>query len=109
MKNLVITILLSNLILLAGCVTTVSENGKTGSLSPIPMFLKNLPQDEDNYSQGFRDGCYNFVGQNGNGLLRMYEKSPRMTDGLYLDKLYRQGYADGDRYCGVFVNRDIIL
>lgn len=93
---------------LTGC-DTIAANGKPGFSSPRALFLSNLPQGDDNYSQGFRDGCYNFIGVNGFGMQRIFTKSPRVADELYMDALYRRGYTDGDRYCGVYVNHDIIL
>jgi len=95
--------------LLSGCVTLLDKEGHEGAFSPTPLFLKDLPQGEDNYSMGFRDGCYNFIGQNGYGLARMYDRSINPDDELLVDKLYQQGYRHGDRYCGVYVNKKIIL
>lgn len=85
----------------------LDDNANPGAFSPKPLFLSNLPQGDDSYSIGFRSGCYNFLGQVGYGLNRMYDVS---YDATYIgDRLYNQGYKNGDRYCSVFVNRDIIL
>lgn len=95
-------------LVLSSCVTLLDDEGHEGSFSPRPLFLKNIPQDESNYSMGFRDGCYNFIGQNGYGLHREYDRPPR-SDSLLTDRLYQEGYSHGDRYCGVYVNKGIIL
>ncbi|MCE3232154.1 MAG: hypothetical protein K0R98_411 [Rickettsiaceae bacterium] len=92
---------------LNSCVTLLDDEGHEGAFSPRPMFLKNIPQDESNYSMGFRDGCYNYIGQNGFGLNREYDRPVRPE--LITDSLYQQGYKQGDRYCGVYVNKGIIL
>jgi hypothetical protein len=96
-------------LVLNSCVTLLDDEGHEGSFSPKPLFLKNLPQDESPYSMGFRDGCHNFIGQNGFGIMRMYDRPPNPDDSLITNALYQQGYKQGDRYCGVYVNRGIIL
>lgn len=103
MRVLIVLILLLN----TACVTTIDGNSYPGSFSPKAMFLK-LPQGDDSYSIGFRDGCYNFIGQNGFGLQRMYDK-PIREDVEMTDEMYFSGYRDGDRYCGVYVNKHIVL
>jgi len=104
-----LNVLLLLIILLPSCVTLTDDNGRPGFMSPNTLFLRNLPQGDDNYSMGFRDGCYNFMGQNGFGLLRMYDRPLRVEDNLLTDNLYQQGYRHGDRYCGVYVHKGIIL
>lgn len=94
---------------LSGCVTLTDDEGHEGAFSPTPLFLRNLPQTEDAYSVGFRDGCYNFIGQNGYGLQRLYDRPANPDNGFLTNPLYQEGYSHGDRYCGVYVNRDIIL
>lgn len=96
-------------VVLSSCVTLLDDAGRPGSFSPKPMFLNNLPQGDDNYSLGFRDGCYNFVGQSGFGLSRVYDRPISVDSGRLYDTFYQQGYRHGDRYCSVFVNRGIIL
>jgi hypothetical protein len=97
------------ILLLSACVTLVDDEGHEGSFSPRPMFMKGLPQDESPYSMGFRDGCYNFIGQNGYGAMREYDRPPNPDNNLIINPLYQQGYKQGDRYCGVYVNKGIIL
>lgn len=75
--------------------------------APQPFQLRNLPEGNDSFSQGFRDGCYNFVGQMGFGAMRFYDAPVKV--GFIYDNLYRQGYEHGDRYCGVYVNKNTTL
>lgn len=105
----IILALLANLTIQACALPTLSENGKPSILAPKALFLKNLPQDEEPYSIGFRDGCYNMIGQTGFGFQRLFDKAPDARDDLFMDKFYQLGYTDGDRYCSVYVNQDIIL
>lgn len=103
-------LLIIALALLPACGVTLTDDlGKQGVFSPNPLFLGNIPQQDDHFSLGFRDGCYNFVGQNGRGLHRMYDRAPVISEEAYDNALYIEGYKHGDRYCGVFVNKDIIL
>lgn len=103
-----IILFLLSLLAVSAC-DTVAANGKPGIFSPRALFLRGLPQGEDNYSQGFRDGCYNAIGNEGSGWQRIFSKPPRAADELYMNAIYRRAYSDGDRYCSVYVNRDIIL
>ncbi|MDB2415523.1 hypothetical protein N9W34_07100, partial [Rickettsiales bacterium] len=92
---------------LSSCMTLLDNNGYRGALSPKPLFLDGIPDGEDDYSLGFRDGCYNFIGQNGYGFSRMYDRYANTS--LIESKLYQQGYRHGDRHCGTYVNKGIIL
>jgi hypothetical protein len=108
MKKTISLLALASLLALTAC-DTIAENGKPGFSSPKPFLLNGLPQGNDNYSEGFRDGCHNAIGHNGFGMQRIFTKPPRAQDELYMDALYRRGYRDGDRHCGVYVNHDITL
>ena len=104
-SRLLIAVLMVSI--LSGCGSVVGQKGPYGAFSPMPILMRHLPQGEDDFSIGFRDGCYNFMGQNGFGMMRIYDKQPHPT--LKDRPLYRQGYVNGDRYCGVYVNKYIIL
>lgn len=103
-----ITVLIAAMLIISGCFQDINAQSKPGLLTPRPMFLSGLPQGDDSFSTGFRDGCYNYIGQGGYGMMRMFDKpaNPNVDakDGLYWD-----GYRNGDRYCGVYVNRNIDL
>ena len=101
-KELAITTI--TLITLSAC--SGSWNG-TEKFVPNPFLLKSLPQGNDSFSQGFRDGCYNFIGQMGYGIMRFHNVPVQV--GYIYDNLYRQGYEHGDRHCSVFVNKGTIL
>lgn len=90
---------------LTACVNM--QDGAINGLVPKPLLLRNLPKGDDPFSMGFRHGCYNFMGQNGYGLSRLYDAPPDPE--LFNNPLYREAYSHGDRYCGVYVNRSIIL
>lgn len=92
---------------LAGCGPYLDGQGYPTMFSPKPLYMRGLPQGSDGYSLGFREGCYHFIGQTGNGFQRFYDRAPDPS--RLDDELYRQGYRDGDRYCGVYVNKGIIL
>lgn len=96
------------MLILSGCFQDLDAIGNPGFLTPEPIFLRNLPKGSDSFSQGFRDGCYNFVGQAGYGISRMFDKTPDPKF-LKTDNLYWDGYNNGDRYCSVYVNKDINL
>jgi hypothetical protein len=101
-------ILLIPALVLGGCFQDVSGNAKAGIFTPNPPFLKNLPQGDDSFSLGFREGCYNAIGQEGYGMMRMFDK-PVNYDMASTEKLYVDGYRHGDRYCSAYVNKDMIL
>jgi len=105
MKKLILIVIIA---LLASACTTTDEQGHPGAFSPKPMFMSGVPQDETTFSRGFRDGCYNYIGQTGFGMMRIYSRAPD-PQLVVSDKMYSQGYVMGDRYCSVYVNRDIIL
>ena len=89
------------------CGPVIGEKGPKGYLSPMPVLLRGLPEGEDAFSKGYRDGCYNFIGQNGYGLHRVYSAEPDPK--FIVDEQYRMGYKHGARYCGVYINKKIYL
>jgi hypothetical protein len=104
-----VVFIFASVILLSACYNIVGQVDKGHAFSPRPLLLRGLPQDSSDYSQGFRDGCYQFIGVNGLGVLRMYQRpiAPENIDQNH--PLYQQGYQHGDRYCGVYVNKGVIL
>jgi hypothetical protein len=107
-KNIKHIILAIPLLSLVGCFQDIDANGNPGFLTPRPMFLSNLPRGDDSFSIGFREGCYNFIGQTGYGIMRMFDK-PENAEIHQGDKLYLEGYRNGDRYCSVYVNKNMDL
>jgi hypothetical protein len=102
------TIILLPILALGGCFQNIDTNGNPGIFTPHPLFLSNLPRGNDSFSKGFRQGCYNFIGQTGYGMMRMFD-APIDPNMEATDYLYWDGYSNGDRYCSVYVNKDINL
>ncbi|MCD6034892.1 MAG: hypothetical protein K0R63_633 [Rickettsiales bacterium] len=93
--------------LLSACGALYGEENRYGMFTPMPTWMRNLPKGDDSFSKGFRDGCYHFMGQNGQGMLRLYDSSPNPL--AVYDRLYQQGYDNGDRYCSAYVFKATIL
>lgn len=103
MKLLAILII----IILNSC-SYIDENSEFAYFTQ-PYLLRNLPRGDDYFSTGFRDGCYNSVGQNSFGMLRIYDH-PFNPDISYIKSpLYKDGYKQGGRYCSAYVNKSTIL
>lgn len=94
-------------ITLTSCSAYRNKDDQNVYLAPTPPLLRGLPQGDDAFSKGFREGCYHTVGQAGYGLQRFYDR-PQDPE-LVTDVIYTQGYTEGDRFCGVYVNNNIIL
>ena len=105
MKHIILIVLT---LVLCSCFQNLDAYGNPGLFTPRPLFLSNLPKGNDDFSRGFRDGCHNFVGQTGYGINRMFDRAPD-PQFLQTDDLYWSGYTNGDRYCSVYVNKDIVL
>lgn len=65
---------------------------------PGPMMVRNLPDGDDSYSQGFRDGCETYVGMQGTGFVQMKEYSWD-NNRMISDPMYNKGIVDGRNYC----------
>ena len=103
-KSLLIVILLS------ACSLT-GEDGKWKWYTPrIWHFKKNIPQDNNPYSSGFRGGCNDGMGLSGYGAHRLHEIRTTgygyyyNSDIALTDEQYKQGYNDGFNYCGTAAN-----
>lgn len=95
------------LVVLSGC-QAIQRNSYSGGITPDPVFLRGLPQGQDSFSRGFRDGCYQFIGNAGYGMHRLFPDAAPAAD-MIDDKLYHTGYSHGDRYCSVYVMKETIL
>lgn len=72
--------------------------GAEETMGPTNMFLRNLPQGNDSYSVGFRDGCNTYMAYQGTGVLQFKEfrqDNARMIE----DQMYAMGYEDGRNHC----------
>ncbi|MBL0319493.1 MAG: hypothetical protein IPP74_09450 [Alphaproteobacteria bacterium] len=100
------------LVSLLGCTPSKMFNVKSSMsadnslMAPARLFLRGLPQGDDSYSQGLRDGCETFLGIVGSGTLRLL---PSKIDGFRLteDPAYARGYVDGQTYCTHYLDWDI--
>ena len=105
-----ITVLLGTGILLAGCeglsLKQPIDQTQDTIFRPNRLLLRNLPQGQDSYSQGFRDGCETYLGIVGAGALRLL---PEHVDGWRLteDRVYARAFADGGTYCTFYLDWDI--
>lgn len=85
----------------------VEREGMTGfggSMSPRPFLMRNIPGGDENYSQGFRDGCSTTINF-GVGLVRSHPFKYDVIRGLK-DKEYYAGYRAGTVYCTYFADVD---
>ncbi len=102
---------------LSGCLRLTNPDGSWNSLTPHPMFLRNIPTGNDSYSQGFRAGCNDSMGLSGYGALRFHEvtwgdslSQPLKYQYAYdanraiTDNQYSLGVGHGYGYCGVAAN-----
>lgn len=73
--------------------------------SSTPALLRNLPQGQDGYSQGFRHGCKSLLGAVGTGMLRLNKAH---IDGYKLtqDRMYARGFSDGASHCTFYLDWD---
>lgn len=110
-------ILLKVMLLSMSVITAVSctrDDGRWTALSPRPLFIRNIPDDPSDYSEGFRGGCNDSMGLSGYGGLRLHEVRIERGSLRYKyfydanraleDKQYQLGYRHGYFYCGVAAN-----
>lgn len=106
--------LISTVLLMLVCMNLASCSGnipmfrepnvKTDTiLTPRPMLIRNLPDGDDSYSEGFRAGCNTMLGLVGTGYLRTLKIN---VDGhrMVEDKLYTRGWSDGANFCTFSLN-----
>ena len=83
----------------------MDEKGRWGLLTPRPHQLSNIPDGDDSFSQGFRDGCNTAVGIIGTGLLRSHASTYDVDRALEDDEYYK-GYREGSTYCTYYMDTD---
>ncbi len=84
--------------LLGACADTYQNYGRHGLFTPKPFFMAGLPQGDDSYSIGMRDGCNTAVGTIGSSMLRNHELSLDVNRGIE-DRQYYLGYNTGWNFC----------
>ena len=90
-------------VLLSGCsvmpdMSEVFSPREFGQSSPMPAYLRNIPEGKDSFSVGWRDGCNTYLGFTGSGLVQMrgftYDINRSLTD-----KEYTSGFREGANLC----------
>lgn len=86
--------------------TTACSLPDYSALGHKRMFLYGVPEGNDSFSQGWRDGCDTSLATVGTGSLRLVEEKinrntvRRMTT----DELYDKGFNVGSGYCTNFLD-----
>ncbi len=95
------TLILVSLLVLTSCENDLKENfGRHGPLTPGPFFMKGIPQGDDDYSQGFRDGCNTGHGIIGTGMMSAtYDDTYYDIDKSIENNDYYKGRTIGFNYC----------
>ena len=100
------------LLLMTACgnpITTAMDynvtKGKLMFWTPEPLWIEDLPDGDDSYCQGFRDGCNTAVGIIGSGLLRMHPFAYDINRGIE-DRDYYRGQRTGYNYCTYYVDSE---
>lgn len=101
---------LSLVVLLVGCSNPFSEAmdyGITGGrhmlMTAEPAFLDGLPDGDDSFSQGFRDGCNTTLGIVSFTGVRGLDFAYDVNRGIE-DREYYRGYRLGSDYCVYYVD-----
>ncbi len=79
--------------------------GRDTFWTPEPAFLDGIPEGDDSYSQGFRDGCNTFTGFVASGFPRGHDFAYDAERGIK-DRDYYVGYRIGSDYCTYYSDYD---
>lgn len=83
--------------------------GREGDLTMRPAFMGKMPQGDDSYSQGVRDGCNTALAVVAVGpMATQYDESYIDFDKTLSDSDYYKGKNLGYNYCGYFTDVDPI-
>lgn len=76
------------------------------SLGYKRLFLYGVPEGNDSFSQGWRDGCDTSLATVGTGTLRLVKEkiTPDTTRRMTHDELYDKGFTTGSGYCTNFLD-----
>ncbi len=88
---------------MTGCADTYQNYGRWSTWTPRPYQMRNIPQGDDSYSLGFRDGCNTGIGLVGSAMLQNHDFSYDAARALE-DKDYAQGFRAGQGYCVGYVD-----
>lgn len=101
------TIAIVVLVILSACAQDYSlTQGRHAFWTPEPLFMANLPDGDDSYSQGFRDGCNTAIGSTGSAMLRSAHDIAFDVNRGIEDRDYYRGYRIGNNYCTYYVDSD---
>ena len=100
--------IISAISLLSSCVTeawTMPKSWNWGNL-PRPYMARGLPDDDSDYSKGFRDGCKSVLSMVAEGMVRNVKDE---YDGWLLtrNRVYATGFVDGEEHCTYIYDWDI--
>lgn len=90
---------------LSGCFT-FREDGRFSTLTPRGLYL-SLPDDDTDFSLGFRHGCNTSQGILGDGLLRLHGFDYDINRGIE-NQDYYIGYRTGADACAYHLSSGII-
>jgi hypothetical protein len=96
-------------ILLSSCMKNDLEDyyGREGMFTMRPAFMGKMPQGDDSYSQGMRDGCNTAIALIGTGpMASSYEVSYQDVNRTTSDRDYSKGYDLGQNYCTYYQDVD---
>ena len=81
--------------------------GRPGTFTMQPPYMGQMPNGDDSYSQGMRDGCNTSVPILGAGpMASMYESSYYDPNRAVEDKDYAKGFDLGFNYCSYYQDVD---
>lgn len=85
---------------LSGCVESLEITDPKGfsSYTPTPMLMRDIPEGQDSFSIGWREGCNTYLGFTGSGFLQMRSYTYDVNRSL-TDKMYAAGFREGASYC----------
>jgi hypothetical protein len=96
------------LMLLTSCELDLKKYyGREGMFTPRPDQLEKMPQGNDPYSKGVRDGCNTAMSVVGTGpMAGMYEDSYYDFEKTLKDSDYYRGRTTGFNYCTYYQDVD---
>ena len=110
-KMNIVKLLLLSLLLLSQSACLISEaltlpKSWNWGFKPRPYMMRGVPDGNDDYSLGFRDGCKSALGIIGQGGVRSVSNEYNGWK-LTSNRLYAAGFLDGEEHCTYFYDWDI--
>ncbi len=108
--NLNIFAVISSVLIISSCSTKTDLKeyyGREGPWTMRPAHLGQMPQGNDSYSQGVRDGCNTAISVVGSGpMASMYDDTYYDFDKSISDADYYKGRTLGFNYCTFYEDPD---